>query len=145
MFVRQNNYEELIFKEEPRYAFVWISLIFISLITVIIISCFYKYNKFYVINGLVVNKGSDNYVQVLLENDKLDIIENADLNLNGTKIKFDYEVSSYFYSDSGKTYREIKIFFENNLDDGEIVNFVFKSPQTTLIEELKTNIKKGMI
>lgn len=145
MCVRENNYEELIYKKHPRYIHIWLVFITLLLVSLIIISYFYKYNKFYEINGLVIKEGSDNYVQILLENDKLDIIKNDNLVLDKKEIDFNYEVSSYFYSDSGLVYREIKLFFENDFDNGEITNIIFKSPQTTLIKEIKSKIKKGMM
>ena len=145
MYVNQNNYEDLVLKKDPKYIYIWLSLIVLLLISLIIIGCFYKYNNFYEINGLVIKEGSDNYVQILLANDKLDIIKNDNLVLNKEVINFDYKISSYFYSDSGTAYREIKLFFDNNLENGEVINISFKSPQTTLIKEIKAKIKKGMI
>ncbi|MBE6151749.1 MAG: hypothetical protein E7165_00325 [Firmicutes bacterium] len=145
MFVKQNNYEELIFRKEPRYFFVWMVFMIVGMAILIFISFFYKFNKFYEINGLVINKGSDNYVQILVENDKLDIVKNDNLIFDKKEIKFKYEINSYFYSDSGKIYREIKLFFENDLYDGQLVNFVFKSAETTLMNELKIGIQKGLM
>lgn len=145
MFVRENSYEELIFQKIPNYLYIWLSFITLLLVSLIIISCFYKYNKFYEINGLVIEEGSDVYVQILLENDKLDIIKDVDLILNNEPINFTYEVSSYMYSETGSIYREIRLFFENDFEPGEVVSIIFKSPQTTLIKEIKTKIKKGMM
>lgn len=145
MLQNQNSYEELIFKKEPKYIYIWLGLITILLIFGIIIGGFYKYNKFYNINGLVIKEGSDNYVQILLENDKLDIIKNDNLILNKKETDFHYEVSSYIYSDTGKAYREIKLFFENNYINGEIITAVFKSQKTTFLNEIKRKIKKGMM
>lgn len=145
MFVNRNNYNNLILEKPPKYIYIWLNFIILLLISLIIISCFYKYNNFYEINGLVIKEGSDNYVQILLANDKLDIIKNDNLILNKKVIHFDYKISSYFYSDSGTAYREIKLFFDNNLENGEVISMSFKSPQTTLIKEIKTKIMKGMI
>lgn len=145
MLENQNSYEELVFKKEPKYIYIWLGLISILLFSAIIIGGFYKYNKFYNINGLVIKEGSDNYVQILLENDKLDIIKNDNLILNKKEIDFNYEVSSYIYSDTGKSYREIKLFFENNFMNGEIITAVFKSQKTTFLNEIKRKIKKGMM
>lgn len=145
MLENQNSYEELVFKKEPKYIYIWLGLISILLFSAIIIGGFYKYNKFYNINGLIIKEGSDNYVQILLENDKLDIIKNDNLILNKKEIDFNYEVSSYIYSDTGKSYREIKLFFENNFMNGEIITAVFKSQKTTFLNEIKRKIKKGMM
>lgn len=145
MFVNQNSYDEIIFKKHPKYMYIWLSFILLLLLSLIIISYFYKYNKFYEINGLVVKEGSDNYVQILLENDKLDIIKDYNLIFKNKIINFNYDMNSYFYSDSGKAYREIKLFFENSFENGKVINVTFKSPQTTLIKEIKLKIKKGMI
>lgn len=145
MFANQNDYEELIFRKSPKYINIWLSFIIFLLIFLIMVCYFYKYNKFYEINGLVLKEGSDNYVQILLENDKLDIINNDNLSINYHEINFNYEIGQHFYSDSGRVYREVKLFFENDLKNGEIVAITFKSPQTTIIEEFKKKLKKGMM
>lgn len=145
MFVNQNNCDELIFRKHPNYILIWLTFICLLLISLMIIGFCYKYNKFYQLNGLTVKEGSDNYVHILLENDKLDIIKNNNLMFNKEIIDFKYEISSYLYSDSGKAYREIKLFFENDFINGEIINLSFKSPPTTLIKEIKSKVKKGMM
>lgn len=145
MCVNQNNYDELVFRKTPKYIIMWLSFIMVLLISFTLIICFYKYNKFYQLNGLVIKKGSDDYVQILLKNDKLDIVKNDNLTVNKERIDFTYEISPYIYSDSNISYREIKLFFNNNYKNGEIVNVVFKSPKTTILEKIKRNIKKGLM
>ena len=144
MLTNQNNYDELIYKKHPKYTYIWLSFIITLFICLITVSCFYKFNKFYETIGLVIKKGNDNYVQILLENDKLDIIKNDNLILEKEKIDFQAEISTYIYSDNGKAYREVKLFFQNNYADGEIMNLTFKSPETTLMKELQEKLKKGM-
>ena len=114
MLTNQKNYDELIYKKHPKYTYIWLSFIITLFICLITVSCFYKFNKFYETIGLVIKKGNDNYVQILLENDKLDIIKNDNLILEKEKIDFQTEISTYIYSDNGKAYREVKLFFQNN-------------------------------
>lgn len=140
-----SNYEELIFRKQPKYIYIWLTVILIIVISTVSIILFYRYNSFYQVNGLTVKQGSDNYVQILFENNKLDIIENADLVLNHRTVDFKYEISSYVYSDAGKVYREIKLFFLNDYQDGQIAILSFKTPKTTLLNRIKNKIKKGMM
>lgn len=140
-----NNCSELIFRKQPKYIIIWLVVIIFMFLSALFIGVFYQYNKFQTINGLVIKEGSDEYVQILLENDKLDSIKNDNLVLNNNEIKFDYEVGSYLYSDGGKVYREVKIYFSNNYKNGQILSMAFKSPKTTLFKEIKNKIKKGMM
>lgn len=144
MFVKPDKYSYLIYRKLPKYIYIWLVFTVLLLILFVVVCCNYKYNKFYEINGLVINEGSDRFVQVLFEYDKLDLITNADLVLNREEKNFKYEIGSYFYSENSKAYKEVKLYFNHNFNNGEIINLNFKTPKTTIMKELKNKIKKGM-
>lgn len=144
MLEQQYDYNNIIFKKVPKYIYVWLILI-ILLMVLFSVFCFcYKYNKFYEINGIVIGEGSDQYVQVLFEYDKLDFIENADLILNDNVQEFKYQIGPFFYSDNGVVFREVNIYFNHLFEAGEIVYLNFRTPKTTVVEQFKIQIKKGM-
>ena len=64
--------------------------------------------------------------------------------LNREEKNFKYEIGSYFYSENSKAYKEVKLYFNHNFNNGEIINLNFKTPKTTIMKELKNKIKKGM-
>jgi len=144
MYTKTNNYEEIIFRKKPKYIQIWLGIILLSLVFFCIIACFYQYNKFYKVEGLVIKLENDTYVQVLVENEKLEMIKNGSLMVNHKYTEFCYEISSNFYTDSGKVYREIKVFVENDHADNEIVTLLFVSPKTTLLKEIQEKIRKEM-
>lgn len=140
-----NSYEFLIFKKHPKYLYMWLITIFILLLSFLGMGIFYKYSKFYEINGLVIKEGSDNYVQILVSLDKLDIIKTNHLIIDNEIINYKYEVDNQFYSESNQIFRQVRLQFNNNYNNGELITLSFKSPVTTFLKEIKNKIKKGMI
>ena len=106
---------------------------------------FYKYNKFYQINGVVVKTENDNYIQVLIKDEDLDLIKDYDLIMNHKQIEFCHQATTLFYTDTGKIYREVKLLFNNNYENNEIISLTFMSPKTTIFKQIKEKIRKGMV
>lgn len=140
-----DKYQELIFRKQPKYIFIFTTLIFFIIGILIFISCFYKYNKYYFLTGLQIIEGGNSYVDVLVPYDEMDNIKNYDLVVNKEKLDFTYEINNSYYNDSNKLYKEIKILVELDYEDGVLVELVFESPKTTVLKEIKNKIKKGMI
>lgn len=139
------KYQELIFRKQPKYIFIFSILIFFIIGTFICISCFYKYNKYYYFTGLQVKEGGSGYVNILVPYDEMDIIKNYNLIIDKEKFDFTYEIDNSYYNDSNKLYKEIKILINLDYDDGVLVDLLFESPKTTLLKEIKNKIKKGFV
>lgn len=140
-----HNYEEIIYRKHPKYIYIWLYLIILIIVSFCVIVIFYKYNKFYYINGVVVKIEQDNYIQVLIKDDDIAIMNDYDLIINQKQIEFCYQATSLFYTDTGKIYREVNLFFENNYENNEIISLTFVSPKTTIFKQIKEKIRKGMV
>lgn len=138
------NYRELIFRKKPNYIVIWTFIIAMLLIGFIGLGCFYKYNKFKEFNGLVIEKGGEKFVQILLSNSDLDIIKNDSLIINKKEIKYSYEIDTNIYSENNKLYNLINLKIDN-IPEEQIISIIFKSEKTTFLNEMKNKIKKGMI
>lgn len=139
-----NKYQELIFRKNPHCIFTTTIILTIILLTLITISCFYKYNKYYYFNGIKNEEGGNNCVNILVPHDEVDIIKNNDLIIDKKKIGFSYEITSDYYNDSNKIYNNVIMHIDTNIDDN-VVKLVFESSKTTFMKEIINKIKKGMI
>ena len=127
----------IILKKEPNYLFFWIIVLLIIFISLAFIS-FYKYNPYYVITG-IYDKEVNN-VHVLLENNKLFYVQDAEIRINKKVInKENVVVGEYVYLEN-KIYNDIIISSDNVYKDS-LVNISFKLPKTTILEK----IWKGMM
>ncbi len=140
-----NKYQELVFRKNPRYICILTIILIVLLSSFILISCFYKYNKYYYLTGLQNKEGGNNYVSVLLPYNKMDIIKNNVIIIDKKKQNFTYEIMSGYYNDTNKLYKEVKLFVDTCNEHGDLVELIFESQKTTFIEEIKNKIKKGMI
>lgn len=145
MFEEVRNCEEIIYRKIPKYIYIWLSIISLIIISFCVIGEFYKYNKFYYINGVVVKIEDDNYVQVLIKDEDIDLIKDYNLIINQNSISFCYQATTLFYADTGKIYREVKLFFDNDYENNEIISLTFMSPKTTIFKQIKKKIRKGMV
>lgn len=139
-----NKYQELIFRKNPHCIFTIIIILTIILLTLITISCFYKYNKYYYFNGIKNEEGGNNCVNILVPYDEVDIIKNNDLIIDKKKINFSYEITNDYYNNSNKIYNNVIMHVDTNIDDN-VVKLVFESSKTTFMKEIISKIKKGMI
>lgn len=140
-----NKYQELIFRKNPCYIFIITIILICFLGTFIVISCFYKYNKYYYVTGIQVKEGGNNYVNIVLPYDKVDNIKNNVVIVDKKKEDFTYEIMNGYYNDNNKLYKEIKLFVNTIYEHGDLVELVFESSETTFMNEIKNKIKKGMI
>ena len=139
-----DKYQELIFRKNPHCIFTTTIILTIILLTLITISCFYKYNKYYYFNGIKNEEGGSNCVNILVPYDEMDIIKNYDLIIDKKKTNFSYEISSDYYNNSNKIYNNVLVYVDTNIDDN-VVKLVFESSKTTFMKEIINKIKKGMI
>ena len=139
-----DKYRELIFRKKTNYIVIWTFIISILLISFIVLGCFYKYNKFKEYNGLVIEKEGEKFVQLLVSNNELDIIKNDSLIIDRKEIKYSYEIDSSVYSDNNKLYNLVNLKIDN-IPEEQIISIIFKSEETTFLNEIKNKIKKGMI
>ena len=139
-----NNYQELVFRKNPHCIFTTTIILTIILLTLITISCFYKYNKYYYFNGIKNVEGGKTCVNILVPYDEVDIIKNNDLFIDKEKINFSYKIASDYYNNSNKIYNDVIICVDTNIDD-DVVELVFESSKTTFMKEIINKIKKGMI
>ena len=102
-----DKYQELIFRKNPHYIFTTTIILTIILLTLITISCFYKYNKYYYFDGIKNKEGGNNCVNILVPYDEMDIIKNNDLIIDKKKTSFSYEVLSDYYNNSNKIYNNV--------------------------------------
>lgn len=138
------KYRELVFRNKPNYIVIWIFIMSMLLIGFIGFGCFYKYNKFKEFNGLVVEKDGEKIVQLLVSNSDLDIIKNDSLIINRKETKYSYEIDTNIYSENNKLYNLVNLKIDN-IPEEQIISIIFKSEQTTFLNEIKNKIKKGMI
>ena len=139
-----NKYQELIFRKNHHCIFTTTIILTIILLTLITISCFYKYNKYYYFNGIKNEEGGNNCVNILVPYDEVDIIKNNDLIIDKKKINFSYEITNDYYNNSNKIYNNVIMHVDTNIDDN-VVKLVFESSKTTFIKEIINKIKKGMM
>ena len=139
-----NKYQELIFRKNHHCIFTTTIILTIILLTLITISCFYKYNKYYYFNGIKNEEGGNNCVNILVPYDEVDIIKNNDLIIDKKKINFYYEITNDYYNNSNKIYNNVIMHVDTNIDDN-VVKLVFESSKTTFVKEIINKIKKGMI
>lgn len=139
-----NKYQELIFRKNHHCIFTTTIILTIILLTLITISCFYKYNKYYYFNGIKNEEGGNNCVNILVPYDEVDIIKNNDLIIDKKKINFSYEITNDYYNNSNKIYNNVIMHVDTNIDDN-VVKLVFESSKTTFVKEIINKIKKGMI
>lgn len=139
-----DNYRELIFRKNPNYIVIWTFIMSILLISFIILGCFYKYNEFKELSGLVVEKEGEKIVQILVSNSDLDIIKNDSLIIDRRETKYSYEIDSNIYSENNKLYNLVNLKIDN-IPEEQIISIIFKSEKTTFLNEMKNKIKKGMI
>ena len=139
-----DKYRELIFRRKPNYIVIWIFIISILLISFILLGCTYKFNKFKEFNGLVVEKDGEKIVQLLVSNNELDIIKNDSLIIDKKETKYNYEIDKNIYSENNKLYNLVNLKIDN-IPEEQIISLIFKSEQTTFLNEIKNKIKKGMI
>lgn len=139
-----DKYQELIFRKNPHCIFNITIILTIILLTLITISCFYKYNKYYYFNGIKNEEGGNNCVNILVPYDEMDIIKNNDLIIDKKKINFSYEITNDYYNNSNKIYNNVIMHIDTNIDDN-VVKLVFESSKTTFMKEIINKIKKGMI
>lgn len=111
----------------------------------ILISLFYKYNKYYYFTGIQTKEGGNNYVSIILPYDKMDIIKNNVIIIDKNKKDFTYKIVDGYYNNDNKLYKEVKIYTNTNQENGDLVELVFESTKTTFMQEIKNKIKKGMI
>lgn len=140
-----NNYRELIFRRKPNYITIWTFIIIILLIGFILLGGIYKYNKFKEFYGLVIEKESEKFVQILVPDNDLDIIKNDSLIIESKNISYSYEIDQSIYNENNKLYRLVNLKMDNIPKDDQIVRVIFKSQKTTFFNEIKNKIKKGMI
>ena len=139
-----DKYQELIFRKNPHCIFNITIILTIILLTLITISCFYKYNKYYYFNGIKNEEGGNNCVNILVPYDEMDIIKNNNLIIDKKKINFSYEITNDYYNNSNKIYNNVIMHIDTNIDDN-VVKLVFESSKTTFMKEIINKIKKGMI
>lgn len=140
-----SNYRELIFRKNPKYIMIWTFIIIILLSSFILLGCIYKYNKFKEFYGLVIEKESERFVQILVSDGDLDIIKNDSMIIEKQNISYSYEIDPSIYSENNKLYRLVNLKIDNIPEEEQIVSVIFKSEETTLFNEIKNKIKKGMI
>lgn len=140
-----DNYRELIFRRKPNYITIWTFIIIILLISFILLGGIYKYNRFKEFYGLVIEKESDRFVQILVPDNDLDIIKNDSLIIESKNISYSYEIDQSIYNENNKLYRLVNLKMDNIPKDDQIVRVIFKSQKTTFFKEIKNKIKKGMI
>ena len=139
-----DKYQELIFRKNTHCIFNITIILTIILLTLITISCFYKYNKYYYFNGIKNEEGGNNCVNILVPYDEMDIIKNNNLIIDKKKINFSYEITNDYYNNSNKIYNNVIMHIDTNIDDN-VVKLVFESSKTTFMKEIINKIKKGMI
>lgn len=140
-----DNYRELIFRRNPNYITIWTFIIIILLIGFILLGGIYKYNQFKEFYGLVIEKESEKFVQILVPDNDLDIIKNDSLIIESKNISYSYEIDQSIYNENNKLYRLVNLKMDNIPKDDQIVRVIFKSQKTTFFNEIKNKIKKGMI
>ena len=104
----------------------------------------YKYNQFKEFYGLVIEKESEKFVQILVPDNDLDIIKNDSLIIGKQNISYSYEIDPSIYSENNKLYRLVNLKTDN-IPEEQIISVMFKSEKTTFFNEIKNKIKKGMI
>lgn len=139
-----DNYRELIFRKKPNYIVIWTFIITVLLISFILLGFLYKYNKFKEFQGLVIEKEGERFVQILVSVGDLDIIKNDSLIINRKEAKHSYEIDVNIYSENNKLYNLVNLKIDN-IPEEQIISIVFKSEETTFLNEIKNKIKKGMI
>lgn len=139
-----DKYQELIFRKNPHCIFATTIILTITLVTLIIISCFYEYSKYYYFNGIKNEKGGNNCVTILVPYDEMDIIKNNDLFIDKKWVSFSYEITDDYYNNSNKIYNRVIIYIDTNIDE-KVVELVFETDKTTFTKEIINKIKKGMI
>lgn len=140
-----DKYQELIFRKNPHYIFIFTIIFIFFCSSFILISFNYKYNKYYYLTGLQVKEGGEEYVSVILPYDKVDIIKNNTIIIDKERKNITYDITNEYYNENNKLYKEIKIFIDTSYEHGDLVELTFESSKTTFIEEIKNKIKKGMI
>ena len=138
-----NKCRQLVLNDEPNYRIIWSISIVVVLIIFIVIALFYKYNKFTKFRGLVYKEGSDFFVQIFVPYDNMGVIKDDRLIINGIERDYTYEVTDSIYNQNNKIYILVNIIFDNNDDLGRIIDVVFKSKETTFVDEIKNKIRKG--
>ena len=140
-----DNYRELIFRRKPNYITIWTFIIIILLISFILLGGIYNNNKFKEFYGLVIEKESEQFVQILVPDNDLDIIKNDSLIIESKNVSYSYEIEQSIYNENNKLYRLVTLKIDNIPKDEQIISVIFKSQKTTFFNEIKNKIKKGMI
>lgn len=140
-----NNSAAILSRQTPRKIISWITVLILSLITFIIFSHFYSYNKY--INYEAQYHLDSNYIEILIDEQYFPISKDSQIYIENKL--YDYEIINISapYIVNGKKYWSLNIkcdLDEKYIIDGNILKIRFIKIRTTLEKEIMKKIKKGM-
>ena len=129
-----NNSRIIIERKTPQNIINWITILFITLILFICISVFYRYRKYNIYEALILK---DDYVYLKIYSS--DLPKDNKMYIYNKNI--DYKIVS---NDFESTLVKCDLTGDY-LISGTPIRVVFKGKYTTLYNEIKNKIKKGLM
>lgn len=144
-----NNNATIWIRKIPHRIYIWLAFIIIGLVSLILIAFLFSYDETKIFVGIIHQDNGNYHVSILVPETDVNNIINKKLIIDNKEEKYSItNISDDYYIDNNITYREVKIdttINEKDIINNNIIELKFIVDQTTLYQQLKERIKKGMI
>lgn len=144
-----DNSAVIMMRKSPPKIISWITIITISLIAFLIVSIFYKYNRYTNYIGTIVKEDEQYYVKLFIEENKIITFSDSKLLINSKVVEYQIETISknYYLNEHSEKMYEVSlrcVLPQNLIIANNLVQLRFESLKTTIMHNVIENIKREM-